>query len=183
MVERSALGEKSCTPCRGGVPALTSEEASTHQRETPEWELRDDARRIERRFKFKNFAEAFAFVQRAGHLAEGEGHHPDISFGWGYAEITVWTHKIEGLTESDFIFAAKVDVDEELTRLRAHLDEVDRTLRKGGAVGKRLDFMAQELNREANTLASKAASPEITDCAMELKLLIEQMREQVQNIE
>ena len=81
------------------------------------------------------------------------------------------------------IFAAKVDVDEELTRLRAHLDEVDRNLRKGGAVGKRLDFIAQELNREANTLASKAASQEITDCALELKLLIEQMREQVQNIE
>jgi uncharacterized protein (TIGR00255 family) len=81
------------------------------------------------------------------------------------------------------IFAAKVDVDEELTRLRAHLDEVDRNLKKGGAAGKRLDFIAQELNREANTLASKAASQEITDCALELKLLVEQMREQVQNIE
>src|SRR5260221_2116691 len=81
------------------------------------------------------------------------------------------------------VFATKVDVDEELTRLRAHLDEVDRTLKKGGAVGKRLDFVAQELNREANTLASKAASQELSDCALELKLLIEQMREQVQNIE
>jgi len=81
------------------------------------------------------------------------------------------------------VFAAKVDVDEELTRLRAHLDEVDRNLKKGGAVGKRLDFIAQELNREANTLASKAASQEVTDCALELKLLVEQMREQVQNIE
>jgi uncharacterized protein (TIGR00255 family) len=81
------------------------------------------------------------------------------------------------------IFAAKVDVDEELTRLRTHLDEVDRNLKKGGSAGKRLDFIAQELNREANTLASKSASPEITDCALELKLLIEQIREQVQNIE
>ena len=81
------------------------------------------------------------------------------------------------------VFATKVDVDEELTRLRTHMDEVDRTLKKGGAVGKRLDFIAQELNREANTLASKAASQEISDCALELKLLIEQMREQVQNIE
>jgi len=81
------------------------------------------------------------------------------------------------------VFAAKVDVDEELTRLRAHLDEVERNLKKGGAAGKRLDFIAQELNREANPLASKSASPEITDCALELKLLIEQMREQVQNIE
>src|SRR6185295_16239677 len=81
------------------------------------------------------------------------------------------------------VFAAKVDVDEELTRLRAHLDEVERNLKKGGAAGKRLDFIAQELNREANTLASKSASQEITDCALELKLLIEQMREQVQNLE
>src|SRR6267142_695722 len=81
------------------------------------------------------------------------------------------------------VFAAKVDVDEELTRLRTHLDEVERTLQREGAVGKRLDFLAQELNREANTLASKAASQEISDCALELKLLVEQMSEQVQNIE
>jgi uncharacterized protein (TIGR00255 family) len=81
------------------------------------------------------------------------------------------------------VFAAKADVDEELTRLKAHLGEVDRTLSRGGAVGKRLDFLAQELNREANTFASKAASPELSDCALELKLLVEQMREQVQNIE
>jgi uncharacterized protein (TIGR00255 family) len=85
------------------------------------------------------------------------------------------------------VFAAKVDVDEELTRLRAHLGEVERILKEGGArsspVGKRLDFIAQELNREANTLASKAASPAIADDALELKVLVEQMREQVQNIE
>jgi len=81
------------------------------------------------------------------------------------------------------LFAAKSDVDEELTRLGAHLDEVDRVLAAGGAVGKRLDFLAQELNREANTLASKAAGLKIADCALELKLLIEQIREQVQNIE
>jgi uncharacterized protein (TIGR00255 family) len=90
------------------------------------------------------------------------------------------------------VFASKADVDEELTRLKAHLSEVERTLGQAGgrgnagsgnAIGKRLDFIAQELNREANTLASKAASQEISDCALELKLLIEQMREQVQNIE
>jgi uncharacterized protein (TIGR00255 family) len=81
------------------------------------------------------------------------------------------------------LFAAKSDVDEEITRLAAHLDEVERVLRKGGAAGKRLDFLAQELNREANTLASKAAGLKIADCALELKLLIEQIREQVQNIE
>jgi len=81
------------------------------------------------------------------------------------------------------LFAQKSDVEEELTRLRTHLDEVDRTLAKGGAAGKRLDFLAQELNREANTVASKSASTAISDCALELKLLIEQVREQVQNIE
>lgn len=86
------------------------------------------------------------------------------------------------------LFAAKSDVDEEITRLATHLDEVERVLneggtRTGGAVGKRLDFLAQELNREANTLASKAAGLKISDCALELKLLIEQIREQVQNIE
>jgi len=81
------------------------------------------------------------------------------------------------------VFAAKVDVDEELTRLRAHLGEVERVLKQGGAVGKRLDFLAQELNRESNTLASKAASPAIADGALELKVLVEQIREQVQNIE
>jgi uncharacterized protein (TIGR00255 family) len=81
------------------------------------------------------------------------------------------------------LFASKADVAEELERLRTHLDEVRRTLGAGGAVGKRLDFIAQELNREANTLASKAASQAISDCALELKLLVEQIREQVQNIE
>jgi uncharacterized protein (TIGR00255 family) len=81
------------------------------------------------------------------------------------------------------VFAAKIDVDEELTRLRAHLAEVERVLKQGGTAGKRLDFLAQELNREANTLASKAASPDVARAALELKLLVEQMREQVQNIE
>lgn len=79
--------------------------------------------------------------------------------------------------------AARSDVDEELTRLTAHLSEVERVLAKGGAAGKRLDFLAQELNREANTLASKAQGLALADCALELKLLIEQVREQVQNIE
>jgi uncharacterized protein (TIGR00255 family) len=81
------------------------------------------------------------------------------------------------------VFGVKTDVDEELTRLAAHLDEVERVLAKSGAAGKRLDFLAQELNREANTLASKAATQKISDAALELKLLIEQIREQVQNIE
>jgi uncharacterized protein (TIGR00255 family) len=81
------------------------------------------------------------------------------------------------------LFATKADIVEELDRLRTHLDEVQRILEAGGAVGKRLDFLAQGLNREANTLASKAASAAISDCALELKLLVEQIREQVQNLE
>jgi uncharacterized protein (TIGR00255 family) len=81
------------------------------------------------------------------------------------------------------VFATKIDVAEELERLRTHLGEVERVLGAGGPVGKRLDFIAQELNREANTLAAKAASQAISDAALELKLLVEQIREQVQNIE
>jgi 4a-hydroxytetrahydrobiopterin dehydratase len=87
----SALAEKSCTPCRGGVPPLTPEEAARYQAQAPYWELLDDARRIERTYRFKNFAEAFAFVGRAAALAETEAHHPDINFGWGYATISLRT--------------------------------------------------------------------------------------------
>ena len=81
------------------------------------------------------------------------------------------------------VFATRIDVAEELSRLTAHLDEVERVLKKGGAVGKRLDFLMQELNREANTLGSKSAVTEVSQASMDLKLLIEQMREQIQNLE
>ncbi len=81
------------------------------------------------------------------------------------------------------LYASKIDVDEELSRLHTHLDEVKRALAKGGVIGKRLDFLMQELHREANTLGSKSVDSEVSRCAMEMKLLIEQMREQVQNIE
>jgi len=89
----------------------------------------------------------------------------------------------ERIAQEVALFGAKIDVAEELSRLVAHLDEVTRVLAKGGAAGKRLDFLMQELNREANTLGSKSVSPETSAAAVELKLLIEQMREQVQNIE
>jgi uncharacterized protein (TIGR00255 family) len=81
------------------------------------------------------------------------------------------------------LFAGKIDVDEELSRLQTHLDEVERVLRKGGAIGKRLDFLMQELNREANTIGSKSVDAEVSKMCIELKVLIEQMREQVQNLE
>ena len=105
----ASLAGKTCTPCRGGIPPLTRDEAEAHLRQTPDWQLLDDAHRIERTFKFKDFAEAFAFVTKAADLAEAEGHHPDITFGWGYATVSLYTHKIKGLHENDFIMAAKLD--------------------------------------------------------------------------
>ncbi|HEY0185626.1 MAG TPA: 4a-hydroxytetrahydrobiopterin dehydratase [Rhodopila sp.] len=105
----TTLAEKTCTPCRGGIPPLTPEAAEEYRAEAPEWALRDDATRIERTYRFKNFAEALAFVRKAGDLAEAEAHHPDISFGWGYATVSLRTKKIKGLHENDFIMAVKLD--------------------------------------------------------------------------
>jgi len=103
------LAQKKCTPCRGGIPPLTHEEAERLQSQTPNWELRDDGRRIERTFRFRNFQEALSFVSNVGNLAETQGHHPDVSFGWGYATISLRTKKIKGLHENDFIMASKID--------------------------------------------------------------------------
>jgi 4a-hydroxytetrahydrobiopterin dehydratase len=103
------LAQKTCTPCRGGVPPLTSEEAQHYHSQTPAWSLAEDARQLERTYRFRNFRDAFAFVERAAALAEAEGHHPEIRFGWGYAAVTLQTKKIKGLHENDFIMAAKLD--------------------------------------------------------------------------
>jgi 4a-hydroxytetrahydrobiopterin dehydratase len=94
-------------PCRGGTPPLKGEELDDLRRQVPEWEVLGE-HHLRRRFQFKNFREALGFVNRVGELAEEQGHHPDVSFGWGYAEVTIFTHKIDGLTESDFILAAKI---------------------------------------------------------------------------
>lgn len=110
----SALTEKTCVPCRGGVPPLGEDQARAYLAQTPEWELRE-GKRIERTYRFKNFRQALGFVDRVGALAEDEGHHPDITFGWGYATISLYTHKIEGLHENDFIMAAKIDALPEAT--------------------------------------------------------------------
>ena len=104
-----ALATKSCTPCRGGIPPLTIEEAQGYLAQAPGWDLLDDGRKIQRTYRFKNFRDALTFVQRAGELAEAEGHHPDIAFGWGYATVSLQTKKIKGLHENDFIMAAKLD--------------------------------------------------------------------------
>ncbi len=105
----TALARKTCTPCRGGIPPLTWEEAEELRAQAPEWSLLDEGKRIERRFRFADFADAYGFVSRVAELAEDEGHHPDITFGWGYATVSLFTHKIKGLHENDFIMAAKVD--------------------------------------------------------------------------
>ena len=103
------LTTKACTPCKGGVPPLTPQQAEDFLRHVPTWELRDEAQRIERTFAFKNFAEALRFVVLVGELAEGEGHHPEVKFGWGYATVSLQTKKIKGLHENDFIMAGKID--------------------------------------------------------------------------
>ena len=105
----NALAAKSCTPCRGGIPPLTAEEARRYLEQAPDWSLLDNGRKIQRTYRFKNFREALGFVAQAGELAEAEGHHPDILFGWGYATVSLQTKKIKGLHENDFIKAAKLD--------------------------------------------------------------------------
>lgn len=105
----TTLVTKTCTPCRGGIPPLTPEEVEVFRHQVPEWSVHDGASRIERTYTFKDFAEAFAFVKKVAELAESEGHHPDVSFGWGYATVSLQTKKIQGLHENDFIMAAKMD--------------------------------------------------------------------------
>ncbi|MBW3564810.1 MAG: 4a-hydroxytetrahydrobiopterin dehydratase [Acidobacteria bacterium] len=103
------LAEKHCIPCRGGVPVLTAEEiAPLLEQLEAGWTVIDD-HHLEKEWVFSDFATALAFTNRAGAIAEEEGHHPDIELGWGRVKVTIWTHKIDGLTESDFILAAKID--------------------------------------------------------------------------
>jgi 4a-hydroxytetrahydrobiopterin dehydratase len=104
----SDLASKTCVPCRGGVPPLQGEPLEELSRELPEWEV-VGGHHLRREFRFANFREALDFVNRVGELAEEQKHHPDVDFGWGRVGLTVFTHKIDGLTESDFVFAAKVD--------------------------------------------------------------------------
>ncbi len=104
----SGLSSKECVPCRGGVPPLPREEIAKLLPELSGWEVVMD-HHLKKNYKFADFRESLAFVNRVGELAEEQGHHPDICFGWGQAEISIWTHKINGLTESDFILAAKID--------------------------------------------------------------------------
>lgn len=105
----SNFDQQHCTPCGGGVDPLDKAAAEAYLANLPHWQLADHGKRINRDFGFKTFAQALAFVNEVGAIAEGEGHHPDIAFGWGYASISLQTHKINGLHENDFILAAKID--------------------------------------------------------------------------
>jgi 4a-hydroxytetrahydrobiopterin dehydratase len=102
------LAELQCVPCRGGVPPLAGPEVEELLGQLAGWQVVNE-HHLSKSYGFKDFRESLEFVNRIGALAEQQGHHPDICFGWGKAEVTIWTHKIDGLTESDFVLAAKID--------------------------------------------------------------------------
>ncbi len=102
------LADKQCAPCRGGTPALKGINLQNLHESVPEWSVLNE-HHLRREFRFPDFKQALDFVNRVGAIAEEQGHHPDILLMWGKVEITLWTHKINGLTESDFIMAAKID--------------------------------------------------------------------------
>jgi 4a-hydroxytetrahydrobiopterin dehydratase len=107
----SSLADKNCVPCHGGVPPLKGKELAAIHRQLPDsahWIVVDE-HHIVRKYQFPDFRSALAFVNKVGALAEEQGHHPDIVLTWGMVEITLWTHAVKGLTESDFILAAKID--------------------------------------------------------------------------
>ena len=108
----SDLHNKTCIPCRGGVPAFDISEIHKYLKKVDGWDVKKNENNsyfIEKNFKFENFLESQKFINQVGNIAESEGHHPDIIFGWGYAKINITTHAIEGLSENDFILAAKID--------------------------------------------------------------------------
>ena len=106
------LHQKKCIPCRGGVLPFDISEIHEYLKKVDGWDVKknnNDTYFLEKIFKFKNFSESQKFINEVGNIAEIEGHHPDIIFGWGYAKIKIFTHKIQGLVESDFILAAKIN--------------------------------------------------------------------------
>src|SRR5881275_194588 len=105
----TALAEKECVPCKGGLPPLKGGELQEFINQLKGgWRVVDE-HHLEKEYKFKDFREALAFTNKVGELAELQGHHPDIYLAWGKVKLTIWTHKIDGLTESDFVLAAKAD--------------------------------------------------------------------------
>jgi 4a-hydroxytetrahydrobiopterin dehydratase len=104
----SGLADQACVPCRGGVPPLSDEQSAPLLRQLKGWEV-VRGHHLAKTCTFPDFVEALAFVDRVGQVAEQQGHHPDIYLTWGKVRVEIWTHKIDGLTESDFILAAKID--------------------------------------------------------------------------
>ena len=108
----SDLHEKNCIPCKGGISPFAISEIHKYLKKVDGWDVKKKENEIyflEKKFTFKNFLESQKFVNLVGDIAEKQGHHPDIAFGWGYVIVQIFTHKIKGLVESDFILAAKVD--------------------------------------------------------------------------
>ncbi len=108
----SDLYKKKCIPCEGGVKSFDFSEVHKYLKKVDDWNVKENEKKsyyIEKEFKFKNFLDSQKFVNKVGAISEEEGHHPDISFGWGYVKITIFTHAINGLSENDFILASKID--------------------------------------------------------------------------
>ena len=106
------LANKKCIPCEGGIPAFDKSEIHKYLKKVDGWDVKEDEKNnffLMKEFTFENFIDSQSFVNKVGQLAENEGHHPDIHFGWGYAKIQISTHAIKGLAESDFVLAAKID--------------------------------------------------------------------------
>jgi len=103
-----SLASKHCVPCHGGVPRLKGEEIGPLLAQLEGWRVVEE-HHLSKEYKFANFVDALDFVNSVGRVAEGEGHHPDIKFGWGYARLKIFTHAIDGLSESDFVLAARID--------------------------------------------------------------------------
>jgi len=106
------LYKKKCIPCSGNIPPLSKSEISSYLKSLKSWKVYKNEKKafyLSKNCKFKNFLQSLKFIKKVSSLAENEGHHPDINFGWGYAKIVIYTHAINGLSESDFILASKID--------------------------------------------------------------------------
>jgi 4a-hydroxytetrahydrobiopterin dehydratase len=109
MTNSCDLSQKKCVPCEGGLEPLSITDAKNLLKDVTGWALANGGTAIKRRFEFRDFKAALSFVNKVGEVAEAEGHHPDINLGWGYADILLWTHAINGLHENDFIVASKIN--------------------------------------------------------------------------
>ena len=108
----SDLADKKCIPCEGGIPSFDLSEIHKYLKKVDGWDVKSDDEKtyyLIKQFKFKNFLESQNFINKVGEVSDTENHHPDITFGWGYAKVKIHTHAINGLAESDFILAAKID--------------------------------------------------------------------------